>query len=147
MKISMLLLVSLVACLQFAYSDNECRLILRTSGNTVITNEQLPNPDCTRALILWRYEFGRHGIGRDNLTIIFSSSQHEPFEFCLLKANRIYFKDIPVYRVVGQQETLVVKSEEKVCMPSDSQTDSLTLKLVGPRQFTYYGVYIRYSIN
>ena len=146
MKISMLLLVSLVTCLQVAYSDNECRLILRTSGNTVITNEQLPNPDCTRALILWRYEFGRHGIGRDNLTIIFSSSQHESFEFCLLEPNQIY-KDIPVYRVVDQQETLVVKSEEKLCMPSDTKTNILTLKLVGPQRMHYYGVFIDYSIN
>ena len=136
----MLVLLALVACLQVAYSDDNCFINLSTSPNTpntVITNEQSIN--CTDASIFWNYP-------TNNLTIIFSSSQHESFEFCLLQPNQIY-KDIPVYRVVGQQETLVVKSEEKVCMPSDTKTNILTLKLVGPQRMHYYGVFIEYSIN
>jgi len=140
MKISMLVLLALVACLQVAYSDDNCFINLSTSPNTpntVVTNEQSIN--CTDASIFWNYP-------TNNLTIIFSSSQHEPFEFCLLEPNQIY-KDIPVYRVVDEQETLVVKSEEKVCMPSDTKTNILTLKLVGPQRMRYYGVSIDYSIN
>jgi hypothetical protein len=139
MKISILVLLSFVACLQVAYSDKKCSLILRPSSdtNSVITNEKLLN--CTNAEIFWSYP-------RNNLTIIFSSSQRKSFKFCLLKPNEIY-KDIPVYRVVGRKEKLVIKSENKVCMSSDSQTNILTLKLVGPRRMMYYGVFIRYSIN
>ncbi len=139
MKISMLVLLALAACLQVAYTRDNCFMNVNTPNdpNTVITNEKSIN--CTDALIFWSYP-------RDNLTIIFSSSQHESFEFCLLQPNKIY-KDILVYRVVGQQETLVVKSEEKACMPSDTKTNILTLKLVGSPRMRYYGVFIDYSIN
>ena len=136
----MLVLLALVACLQVAYGDDNCFINLSTSPNTpntVITNEQSIN--CTDASIFWNYP-------TNNLTIIFASSQHESFEFCLLQPNQIY-KDIPVYRLVDQQETIVVKSEEKVCMPSDTKTNILTLKLVGPQRMHYYGVFIEYSIN
>jgi hypothetical protein len=139
MKISILVLLSFVACLQVAYSDDNCYTNLSTppNTNTVITNEQSIN--CTDASIFWNYP-------TNNLTIIFSSSQHTSFEFCLIESNQIY-KNIPVYRVVGEKETLVIKSENKVCMPSESQTNVLTLKLVGPQRMMYYGVFIQYSIN
>ena len=139
MKISITVLLSLVTCLQVTCSDDNCFMNLSTSSNpnSVITNEQLLN--CTEASIFWNYP-------TNNLTIIFSSSHYKSFEFCLLQPNQIY-KDIPVYRVVGQQETLVIKSEDKVCMSSDTKTDILTLKLIGPQQMHYYGVFIEYSIN
>ena len=61
-------------------------------------------------------------------------------------ANQIY-NDIPVYRVEENQETRVVKSDDNVCMQSDSLTNTVTLRFVGPKQMKYYGVFIQYSIQ
>ena len=120
--------------------DDDCFLNLNipSQQNTVITNEKLLN--CTEASMFWNYP-------TNNLTIVFTSLHSDQFKFCLLKSNQIY-SDIPVYRIQRDQEVLVTKSENKICMNSDeSEKSLLTLKLVGPKQMHYYGLLIDYSIE
>ena len=131
--------VSGILTIEAYINVNGCQMTL-TSGdkpNTVITNRQLLN--CTEASIFWSYPL-------NNLTIEFSAPKSKPFSLCLLKSSQIY-QDIPVYRIVGSKETLVTKSEKKVCMTSDRNVNKLTLKFVGPNILKYYGVYINFSIN
>ena len=118
----------------------DCSINLSTSPsqpNTLITNEKVVN--CPRANIFWNYP-------TNNLTIVFSAPQSKPFQFCLIKSTEIY-TDIPVYRLVNGQETLVVKSDTEVCMSSDRDVNTLTLKLVGPKKLKYYGVFIDFSLQ
>jgi len=116
-----------------------CSMTLSTSfqPNTLITNEKLIN--CSEAHISWAYP-------GYNLTIVFTAPQSKPFEFCLLRPNQIY-EDILIYRIVDEKETLVVKSDNKVCMKSNSDVNVLTLKFVAPTPPTYYLVFIDYSLN
>jgi hypothetical protein len=117
--------------------DCMMNLSIPVQPNTVITNQKLIN--CTEASIFWNYPM-------NNLTSVFSSKENKPFQFCLINSNQIY-NDIPVYRVEENQETRVVKSDDNVCMQSDSLTNTVTLRFVGPKQMKYYGVFIQYSIQ
>lgn len=117
--------------------DCMMNLSIPVQPNTVITNQKLIN--CTEASIFWNYPM-------NNLTSVFSSKENKPFQFCLINSNQIY-SDIPVYRVEENNETRVVKSDDNVCMQSDSLTNTVTLRFVGPKQMKYYGVLIKYSIQ
>ena len=117
--------------------DCMMNLSIPIQPNTEITNQKLIN--CTEASIFWNYPM-------NNLTSVFSSKENKPFQFCLINSNQIY-NDIPVYRVEENKETRVVKSDDNVCMQSDSLTNTVTLRFVGPKQMKYYGVFIQYSIQ
>lgn len=117
--------------------DCTMNLSIPIQPNTVITNQKLI--DCTEARIFWNYPM-------NSLTSVFSSKDNKPFQFCLINSNQIYF-DIPVYRVEGNKETLVVKSDDNVCMQSDSLTNTVTIRFAAPKQMKYYGVFIDYSIQ
>ena len=88
-----------------------------------VSNDKLKN--CTEAQIFWNYP-------ANNLTVVFSAPKFKPFK---------------LYRVVGKQNSLVVKSKNNVCMNSDRLTKTLTLKFVGTKNPKYYGVLIEYSIQ
>lgn len=138
---SLIIIFCLVASLIATHNEwaNDCSLNLSTplnQPNTIVTNAKVLN--CSEANIFWNYPM-------NNLTIVYSAPKSASFNFCLTNSNSIY-PDIPVYHVVLNQETKVIKSSNKVCMKSDA-TKSLTLKLVGPPQMKYYGVFIDYSIT
>lgn len=102
-----------------------------------VSNDKLKN--CTEAQIFWNYP-------TNNLTVVFSAPKFKPFKLCLINSLEI-MDDIPVYRVVGKQNSLVVKSKNNVCMNSDMLKKTLTLKFVGTEKPKYYGVLIKYFIQ
>jgi hypothetical protein len=120
----------------FAINDESCYMnLLPDVGN--VSNDKLKN--CPEAQIFWNYP-------DSNLTVLFSAPKLKPFKLCLINSNEIKY-DILVYRVVGKQNSLVVKSNNNVCMHSDRLTKTVTLKFVGTGKPKYYGVLIEYSIQ
>lgn len=120
--------------------DNGCSLTIVSAPdlNTFFSNNELLS--CANASIFWSYPLG-------NLTTVFSAdvNKTKSFDFCLFNSLSIY-NDIPVYRVQDGQEFKINKNNNKVCMQSDS-SNSVTLKLVGPKNLKYYGVFIDFGLS
>ena len=140
MKIIIFILCFIVSLASTNPFPHGCSITINSESNldTQFTNNQLLN--CLNSSIFWSYPTG-------NLTALFSAdiNKSKSFEFCLFDSIQIY-SDIPVYRVVNGQEFKITKNDNKVCMISDS-TNTVTLKLVGPKSLKYYGVFIDVGIS
>ena len=100
-----------------------------------VSNKNLFN--CSEGSIFWSYPMS-------NMTMIFTYNG-VPFQFCLTNTNFIY-DDMPLYRIINEQELKIDIVAEQMCFNSD-KNNTVILKSVGPTSVKYYGEMINFRLN